>query len=716
MSLMLAFYWNEVGVVITHLLSMTSYPFISDEYHIPWSRLTPDCVERDIRKGMELAEEKLESIRRLSPDEVTLSNTFLALESATEELSRGWGRLNHLDSVCDIDGLREELNKMLPEVSAFYSSIALDADIWASLKAFRDSDTANSLTDLEKRFVTETCVDFVASGADLPAEKKARVSEIDAELSALTQKFSENVVDSTDDWELIAHDESRLAGMPELAKEGARQSALENGHGSEDEPKWRFTLQQPSLSPVLQFADDESLRKEIWEGMGQIGFKGDWDNTELIWQILELRQEKAELLGKANFPDMILEHRMAKTGQAAIDFTEKLHSKVESHFQKDQASLKEYVAKKTDSEVRLLEPWEGGYWAEKRRKEEYDFDSQELRPYFSVENVMAGMFEITSKIFGIRIEERETVFGEDKEGTVQVWHEDCLYYDVFDEENDDLLGSFYADWHPRKGKRGGAWMNTFKTGLPPVDGKPRDPHSGLMVGNMTKPVGDEPALLDHREVETIFHEFGHLLHHVLGESAIKSLSGMNVPWDFVELPSQIMENYCWERETLDLFAKHYETGEVIPDELFDKMIAARNYMSGSMTMRQIGMQRLDLEIHMYVEKYKGQNIDELEREVLKRYRSESATKSPSVLRKFSHLFSGAIAYASGYYSYKWAEVLDADAFTRFKKEGILNHATGRSFRKEILAAGNTRPADESYRAFMGRDPELSPVLERAGLT
>ncbi len=694
---------------------MTNYPFISDDYHIRWSTLTPDSVERDIKQGIALAEERLAVIRKLDVGEVSLENTFMALESATEELGRGWGRLNHLDSISNMDGLRDALNAMLPEVSAFFSSISLDAEIWASLKAFRDSDEAKGMSDLEKRFVNETCVEFVASGADLADDKKGRVAEIDSELSAVTQKFSENVVDSTDDWELVVDDEARLAGLPDMVKEGARLNALENEHGSDDDPKWRFTLQFPSMAPVMQFADDDSLRKEIWLGMGQIGYKGDWNNTELIWRILELRQEKAELLGKKNFPDMILEHRMAKTGQAAIDFTENMHAKVEPYFEKDQESLKEYVANKTGSAVRLLEPWENGYWVEKRRKEEYDFDSEELRPYFSVDNVMAGMFEITSKIFGIKIEERETVYGEDKEGAVQVWHEDCLYYDVFDGVSGDLLGSFYADWHPRAGKRGGAWMNTLKTGLPPMDGKPRDPHVGLMVGNMTKPVGDEPALLDHREVETIFHEFGHLLHHVLGEAEIKSLSGMNVPWDFVELPSQIMENYCWERETLDLFARHYETGEVIPDELFDKMISARNYMSGSQCMRQIGMQLLDLEIHAHLEKYKGMGLEEMEKKILEKYRTDMATESPSVLRKFSHLFSGAVAYASGYYSYKWAEVLDADAFTRFKKEGVLNPETGRSFRDEILGAGNTRPADESYRKFMGRDPELNPVLERAGL-
>lgn len=668
-----------------------------------------------MQQGISLAKEKLDAIRNLCPSEVTFENTFLALESATDELSRGWGRLNHMDSVLNMAGLRDALNKVLPEVSAFYSSISLDAEIWASLKAFRDSDAARNLSDLEKRFVEETCVEFVSAGADLPDEKKARVSEIDSELSAITQKFSENVVDSTDDWSLVVDDESRLAGLPEMVKEGARLNALENGYGSEDAPKWRFTLQQPSMAPVMQFADDITLRKEIWQGTTQIGNKGEWDNTELIWKILDLRQEKAELLGKKHFPDMILEHRMAKNGQAAIEFTEKLHALVEPHFLKDQKGLKQYVADKTGSGIRLLEPWEVSYWVEKRRKEEYAFDSELLRPYFSVDRVMAGMFEITSRIFGIRIEQRETVFGGDKEGAVQVWHKECLYYDVFDDENGELLGSFYADWHPRPGKRGGAWMNTLKTGVPPMNGQRRVPHIGLMVGNMSKPVGDKPALLDHREVETIFHEFGHLLHHLLGEVEIKSLASMNVPWDFVELPSQFMENFCWDRESLDLFAQHYETGELIPDELFEKMITARNYMSGSAYMNQLGQGMLDLEIHTHGYKYKGMDLRAMENLILEKYRTKLATESPSLLLRFSHLFSNPVGYAAGYYSYKWAEVLDADTFTRFQKEGVLNPETGRSFRNEILRAGNSRPADESYRKFMGRDPELRPFLVRAGL-
>ncbi|GAA5496970.1 oligopeptidase A [Rubritalea halochordaticola] len=694
---------------------MSEHPFLADDYHIRWSTLKPEHVKPDIEHALALANERLEVIRNLSEDELSYETTFGALEVASEELERGWGRLSHLDSVCDNAEQRAALNEMLPQVSAFYSSIPLDEKIWKSLKAYAESYAVKELSPVKQRLVEETCADFIAAGADLSDDKKKRVSEIDAELSKLTKKFSENVLDSTNAWELIVDDEARLKGLPEMAKEGARLDALSNGHGSEDDPKWRFTLQYPSMGPVMQHAEDETLRKQVWEANCTVGFGGDFDNTQYVWQILELRQEKAAILGKDNFCDLILERRMAKNGQAALKFIEDLHDRIFEAFKIDLAELAEYKAVKTGDEPAPLQPWEGGYWAEKRRKEQYAFDDEALRPYFSVTNVMKGMFDITSKLFGIHIEEREAVFGEDKEGAVQVWHPECCYYDVFDSDTQEHLGSFYADWHPRSSKRGGAWMNSLKTGGPCEKGGPRKPHIGLMVGNMTKPVGDTPALLTHNEVETIFHEFGHLLHHLLGDVEVKSLSGTSVPWDFVELPSQIMENFCWDRESLDLFARHYETGEVIPDDLFEKMIAARNYMSASNFMRQLCFGKLDMELHLNLAKYKGRDLDVVDEEILKEYRADLATKSPSMARRFSHLFSGPVAYASGYYSYKWSEVLDADAFTRFQKEGILNSSTGRAFRKEVLARGNSRPVDESYRAFMGRDPELEPLLERAGL-
>ncbi|MEO1856997.1 MAG: M3 family metallopeptidase [Rubritalea sp.] len=690
-------------------------PFLADDYHIRWSTLTADYIESDIKQALERAEQRLNAIRNLATENVSYANTFAAFEKAAEELERGWGRLSHLDSVDDNPEQRAAMNAVLPEVSAFYSQIFLDSQIWASLKAFSESPDAKALSPVKQRFIEETCADFIQSGADLDATQKAEVAEIEAELSQKTKKFSENVLDSTNAWEIVIHDEARLAGLPEMAKEAARLDALQNSHGSEDAPKWRFTLQHPSMGPVMQHGEDDSLRKEIWEANCTVGRDGEYDNTDLIWEVLELRQRKAEILGRQSFPDLILQRRMAKNGQAALDFTEDLHGKIQEEFLKETKELQDFKAEKTGGTSAPLEPWETAYWSEKRRKEQYAFDDEALRPYFPVASVMDGMFSITSKLFGIEIAEKEAVFGKDEDGKVQVWHEECKFYDVQDSATGELLGSFYADWHPRPTKRGGAWMNSLKTGGPVADGGAREPHLGLMIGNMTKPVGDKPALLDHREVETIFHEFGHLLHHLLGDVEVKSLSGTNVPWDFVELPSQIMENFCWDRESLDLFARHYETGETLPDELFLKMLSAKNYMSATGFMRQLALGKLDLELHQNFSQYKGGDLDAVDAKILADYKTPLATDSPTMARRFSHLFSGPVAYASGYYSYKWAEVLDADAFTRFQEDGILNTETGMSFRREILARGNSRPVAESYRAFMGRDPELEPLLERAGL-
>ncbi|MDB4377444.1 M3 family metallopeptidase [Akkermansiaceae bacterium] len=673
-----------------------THPFLADEFKIRWSTLTPEHIEADVTQAIETGRTNIEAIKTLPLGEVTYENTFAALEIATEDLDRSWGRVNHLDSVANSDDLRAALHKMLPLVSEFSSSISLDGDLWKRIKACEEGDLS-TLSEIEKRFVAETCNDFRSAGADLDDTAKKRMAEINAELATITQKFGENVLDSTNAWDLFIEDESRLAGLPDSAK----AAAAEDAKSKDKEGQWRITLHAPSMMPVMQYAEDDSLRKEIWQASSEIGRGGEHDNSQLIWDILALREEKAALLGFSNFADLTLARRMAGSGKGAIDFSENLHALIVDRFQEEVAELQSYKAEKTGGENAKLEPWETGYWAETRRKELFAFDEEALRPYFPVGQVMDGLFSLTSTLFGITISESEA----------EAWHEEVTFYEIHDAKTKEHLGSFYADWHPRESKRGGAWMNYLETGLP----SPRTPHLGLICGNMTKPTEDKPALLTHREVETVFHEFGHLLHHLLSDVSIKSLAGVNVPWDFVELPSQIMENFCWDRQSLDLFATHYETGETIPDELFEKMIAARNYMSASGFMRQLSLGMLDLALHSDLEKYRGRDLDDVDREILANYKAPLATETPSIARRFSHLFSSPVGYAAGYYSYKWAEVLDADAFTRFRKEGILNTETGASFRKEILAQGNSRPVDESYRAFMGRDPEQAALLDRSGL-
>lgn len=689
------------------------HPFLAPDFHVRWSTLVPEAIEPDIRHALDLSAKAIESICAQDPAEATYESTFLALEKATEELGHGWGLLNHLDSVCDNPAQREGLNKMLPDVTDFYASLPLNDRLWSALKAVGESAAVTNLGPVQRRFVEETLADFRQSGADLPADQKKRIAEIEAELSKLTKQYAERVLDSTNAWDMVISDESKLAGLPDSAKAGAAANARAKGIATDEKPAWRFTLQFPSMFPIMQHLHDDGIRKQVWEASTKVGGYGEYDNTPLVWKILELRHEKAEILGHEHFADLTLLRRMARSGSGALDFIENLHSRIVPAFHADYRQLAQYKAAKSGQPVDSLEPWEVAYWAERQRKENYDLDDEALRPYFPVDGVMSGMFEIASRLFGISIQQKETVFIEpgsgEKSDAVEVWHPEVSFYEIHDTETGAHLGSFYADWHPRESKRGGAWMNSLHTG------NPGEPHLGLIIGNMSPPVDGKPALLTHGEVETIFHEFGHLLHGMLSQVPVKSLSGTNVPWDFVELPSQIMENFCWDRGSLDLFARHHESGDPIPEDLFAKMIAAKNYLSASAFMRQLSFAKLDLELHIHLEKWRGKDLDLVDREILADYRAPLKTDTPSMLRRFNHLFSSPTGYAAGYYSYKWSEVLDADAFTRFQKEGILNPETGRAFREHILSKGNSAPADELYRRFMGRDPELEPLLVRAGL-
>ncbi|HEY1111381.1 MAG TPA: M3 family metallopeptidase, partial [Opitutaceae bacterium] len=430
--------------------------------------------------------------------------------------------------------------------------------------------------------------------------------------------------------------------------------------------------------------------------------------TALIARILALRAEKAALLGKPHFADLVLERRMAQTGDRALAFIEDFQKRAAVSFARDARELEEFKAQQTGAPVARLAPWEIAFWAERLRKSKYDFDEEVLRPYFPMDRVVAGLFELVGRVFGLRVAERAA-------GEREVWHPEVKYYDLFDRTGKQL-GSFYADWHPRESKRGGAWMNYLITGGPRANGE-WAPHLGLICGNMTPPVAGKPALLTHREVETIFHEFGHLLHHLLGAVEIKSLNGVNVAWDFVELPSQIMENWCWERESLDLFARHHETGATIPQEIFAKMIAAKNFRSASAAMRQVSFAKMDLLLHMRTGEFVGEtDVEPKIRAAIAECLVPTEPPAPIIVKRFTHIFADPVGYAAGYYSYKWAEVLDADAFTRFKREGIFNRQVGAQFVEHILSRGNSADPAELYRGFMGRDPDLNALLRRSGLT
>jgi len=681
---------------------MSANSFLDSSFHIRWSELSPELISPAIEVALARAQALVDAIVALDFAAVNYGNTFLALENATEELTAAWSKVTHLQSVADSPALRDAHNAMLPTVSAFFASIPLNAGLWTRLKAAAETPVARALTGIHRRFLDETVADFRQAGADLPAEKRSRLEALQTELAQVTQKYSENVLDATNAWQLVVTDEARLVGLPAHAKAAARRGAEGKGLAG-----WRFTLHMPSLEPFMTYLADDALRREMWRAAATVGGEAPHDNSSLISRILSLRGEKAALLDKAHFADLVLERRMAKNGSRALAFMEDMETRAQAAFVRECRELEEFKAKQTGQPVGRLAPWEILFWSERLRQSRYDFDEEILRPYFPMNRVVSGMFELVGRIFGLRVSERPT-------GEPQTWHTEVKFYDVNDARGRHV-GSFYADWYPRESKRGGAWMNYLITGGPRSDGS-RAPHLGLMCGNMTPPTDGKPALLTHREVETVFHEFGHLLHHLLGEVEIKSLNGVNVAWDFVELPSQIMENWTWERESLDLFARHHETGATIPDEIFTKMTAAKNFRSACVTMRQVAFAKMDLLMHMRTAEFAGEaDVETKARAAVANCLIPTEPPAPTVVKKFTHIFSDPVGYAAGYYSYKWAEVLDADAFTRFKREGVFNAKVGAEFVEKILSRGNSADPAELYRGFMGRDPDLNALLARNGL-
>lgn len=696
--------------------------FLSPAFTPPWSRLTAERVEPDITTALADAQAKFDAIATQDVSHLTYDNVLGAFDEAAAMLDRAWSRVQHLDAVCNAPALRTAHNAMLPAVTDFYTRIYLHEGLWKILQAYATTPDAHALTGVRRRFLEETLEDFRDSGADLPPAGKKELERLNTEISAATQKFSENVLDATNAWELVVTDEGQLTGLPESARAAARQSYQLKNPTTAQQPGWRFTLHAPSFLPVMKYAQSDALRHQVWAAAANIGRAAPHDNTLLIPQILALRQAKAKLLGRSQFADLVLHRRMAKSGATALAFVENLHNRLTTKFNREQKELESFKAAGCSTVPGPLEPWEAAFWAEKFRRAQLDFDEEQLRPYLPIAGVLGGLFRLVETLFGVRLTERTTVFLEPDSdrgpppGAVEVWHPEVKFYDLHDADGRHL-GSFYADWHPRESKRGGAWMNYFETGGPRPGGK-FAPHLGIIAGNLTAPVADRPALLTHDEVTTIFHEFGHLLHHLLGEVEVKSLNGVRVTWDFVELPSQIMENWVWERAGLDFVARHFETGAPLPEDIFQKMCATRSFLAATAMMRLLAFSKMDLDLHLHAEALAGRPPSALDawlRPRLASYLPRYRTEPPAFAPRFTHVFAEPVGYAAGYYSYKWAEVLDADAFTRFQKEGLLNAATGRDFRMKILARGNGAPPEQLFHSFLGRDPDPTADLARCGL-
>ena len=668
-------------------------PLLTGRPPIQFDRVKAEHVEPAIHNLLSEMKQRLTDISSESIPR-TYGNILLTLDQFTEPLDFAMSVVRHLESVSTYPELRAAYNAIQAPVSLFYSSIPLNAELWSAVKQVEQNTNPGQLAPVHRRFLNKTVSGFRRAGADLDATGKKTLEEIDVALTEVTNKFAQNVLDATNAYELVVTDREQLAGLPESALMAAHQSAKSKGREG-----WRLTLQAPSYIASMTYLDNRSLRQHLWEASNSRATSGELDNRKLVGEILRLRREKARLLGYRDFADLVLEERMAHTGAQAQAFLEDLYRKTQSHFELENVSLSELGKKLGYSTV---EPWDVSYLAEKQRRALYDFDEEELRPYFELDRVVAGMFDIFSRILGIQVIE---------EPGMPAWDPAVKYYRVQDASSGNLLGGFYTDWFPRENKRGGAWMDSLIIGNPDEG----VPHVGLICGNLTPPVANTPALLTHREVETIFHEFGHLLHHTLSRVPVRTLAGTNVPWDFVELPSQIMENWAMEQEALRLFARHYQTGEGIPDELFQKMKRARTFRSANLQMRQLGFGTVDLKLHREFDPDQNEDPMAFARDILAKFAPAALPSNYGMLASFTHLFASPVAYGAGYYSYKWAEVLDADAFTRFRQEGIFSSETGSDYRRHILERGDSEDPAQLYRSFMGRDPDANALLERLGL-
>ncbi|MDD5056930.1 MAG: M3 family metallopeptidase [Sideroxydans sp.] len=636
--------------------------------------------------------------RLLAENSVPTWDSFVRpMEDANERLARAWGPVGHLNAVMNSPELRDAYNATLPKITQYYAELGQNQALFEKFKALRNSPEFSQLSKARQKIVENELRDFRLGGAELPQHLKERYLQIQDRQSELSSRFSDNLLDATNDFTLIVENRGELSGLPEDVLQTAREAAL-----AANKAGWMFTLKAPSYMPVMQFADSRELREKLYRAYATRASEfgnPQWDNTRLMEEIVALRAEEAELLGFANYGELSLAAKMAETPQQVVVFMRELAQRARPFAEKDMVELRDFAREALN--LAELQSWDIAHASEKLREQRYAFSEQEVKEYFPEDAVLSGLFKLVETLYGLRI----------IASVAPVWHDSVRFFDIRNAQG-NLVGQFYLDLYARNSKRGGAWMDDVIT-------RRRLP-SGIQTPvaylncNFSSPVGGKPAVFTHDEVITLFHEFGHGLHHLLTEVEDLGVSGINgVEWDAVELPSQFMENFCWEWDVLQGMTRHVESGEKLPRALFDKMIAAKNFQSGLATLRQIEFALFDMLMHSNFQTGGNKSILQLLDEV----RAEVAVLIPPAFNRFpqsfAHIFAG--GYAAGYYSYKWAEVLSADAYSLFEEHGILNPDVGAKFRAEILAMGGARPAMQSFSAFRGREPSIDALLRHNGL-
>lgn len=666
---------------------------LTDFEFAPFSKINTEDYKPAILKAVELAREEINEIVN-SEEKATFENTIEALEFSGKKLDRVTSIFFNINSAETNEEIQKIAQEVSPVLSEFKNDVILNKELFRKIKEVFTSKDSLDLSIEQSTLLEKKYKAFTRNGANLPDEKQNELREIDKKLSKLSLQFGENVLAETNKYELHVTNESRLGGLPESFKEEARSVAK-----SKDKEGWIFTLEYPSYIPFMKYAKDRALREELSMAFGSRAFHNDkLDNQENVLNIAKLRYQRAKLLGFESHADFVLEERMAETPEKVTSFLNEMLEKAKPAAEREFKELENF-AKDLDG-IDQLQKWDAAYYGEKLKQKLFDLDDEKLKPYFKLENVIDGVFTVAQKLYGLNFKEIHDI---DK------YHPDVKTFEVTNELDEDVA-VFYADFHPRPGKRDGAWMTIYKDQY--IQGNKNErPHISI-VCNFTKPTEKEPSLLTFNEVTTLFHEFGHALHGMLANTTYPSLSGPNVYWDFVELPSQVLENWCYEKESLQLFAKHYKTGEAIPQQYIDKIKESANFLEGMATLRQLSFGMLDLSWHAI----DPSNIEDVKKHEIEAF---EATKlypdvpSNCMSTAFSHIFQG--GYSAGYYSYKWAEVLDADTFEYFTENGIFSKDIADKFRENILSRGGTEHPMELYKRFRGKEPKPDALLRRAGL-